>query len=249
MKNFKFLVILFYYNRPNLVKNALNSLKNSEYTNWELAFIDDGSDIPGESIVKYTFSDLSNITFYNSNDSIQDKIKRNGYQGSNMGMYGQQALVDSKSDYAIFLCDDDMILPSYLGNLNTFYNINIDKNYSYCHIKVYDPKITIPSEPFDKSLYHQNITEPTCPFYKLDMSQVSFNVKETLNQGIKFPYPYTVNIDAEIFLQMYSRWGDITFNGIDGEYKAIYEDNLMRRAGDVIGKRQEDKHVFNVKIK
>jgi len=249
MKNYKFLIISFYYNRPNLVKNALLSLKNSTYANWELAFIDDGSDIPGEDIVKDIFEDTSNISFYNSYDSLEDKMKRRGYQGSNMGLYAQKALDKSNSDYGLFLCDDDMLIPDYLEKLNKFYNINPEKYYSYCHIKTYDPKELIPTEPFDKVEYKQNITESTNPFYKLDMSQVSFNVKEAQKEEIYFPYPLTVNIDAEVFLQMHQKWGDITFNGIDGEYKAIYEDNLMRRSGQVVGKRESEDYVYKIKFK
>jgi len=248
MTNYKFLIICFYYNRPNLVKNALYSLKNSNYTNWELAFIDDGSDISGEEIVKNIFVDTSNITFYNSYDTLEDKMKRRGHQGSNMGKYAQQALDSSKCDYGLFLCDDDILVPNYLEKLNEFYNNNLDKFYSYCHIKTYDPKVEIPSEPFEKVTYHQNITEPTNPFYKLDMSQVSFNVKECQKEKIFFPYPLTVNIDAEVFLQMYQKWGNITYNGIDGEYKAIYEDNLMRRSGQVVGKRESEDYVYKIKL-
>ena len=39
----KFLILLFYYDRPKMVRNALQSVKELNYKNWELAFIDDGS--------------------------------------------------------------------------------------------------------------------------------------------------------------------------------------------------------------
>lgn len=249
MKNFKFLIIVFYYNRPELVKNALLSIKNSSYSNWEIAFIDDGSEILGKPIVESIFEDTSNITFYRSNDTVEDKVKRNGYQGSLMGMYAQEALKNSTSDYCLMLCDDDILVVDYLEKLNYFYNRYPHHYYSYCHIKKYDPTQIIPIEPFNKEEYHQNVTEPVCPYYKLDMSQVSFNIQETLKAGVVFPFPYTVNIDAEVFLKMYYAWGNIHFNGIDGQYKAIFEDNLMRRAGAVLGKIQTDEHVYNILLK
>lgn len=245
----KFLIILFYYNRSELVKNALKSLQNSTYTNWELAFIDDGSDILGEPIVREIFKDTSNISFYRTNDTVEDKLKRNGYQGSLMGKLAQDALETSSSDYCVMLCDDDMLVPDYLEKLNSYYINNSDKLYSYCHIKIYDPTKIIPYEPFQKQDYVQNVVEPVCPYYRLDMSQVSFNLKSTLEYKIKFKFPYTVNIDAELFLNMYSVWGDIHFNGIDGQYKAIYEDNLMRRAGKVVGNVESEQHVYSIKYR
>lgn len=248
MKNFKFLIISFYYNRPNLFKNSLLSLYNSTYKNWELAVIDDGSDIEGESIAKNIFKDISNITFYNSFDTLEHKMQRNGHQGSNMGKYAQEALECSNSDYALFLCDDDMLLTDYLEKLNQYYILNEDIYYSYSHIKIYNPKDGMPFEPFIKKEYHQNIEEPTCPFYKLDMSQISFNVREYRKEKIKFPYPLTVNVDAEVFLQMYQKWGNVVYNGIDGQYKAIYEDNLMVRAGKVLGGIESEEYVYKINI-
>ena len=44
MKNFKFLIVLPYYNRPEMFRNGLKSLLESTYDNWHLAVIDDGSD-------------------------------------------------------------------------------------------------------------------------------------------------------------------------------------------------------------
>ena len=53
-KELKFLILLFYYNRPKMVLNALNSINKLSYKNFEIAFIDDGSDNPGEPVVKET---------------------------------------------------------------------------------------------------------------------------------------------------------------------------------------------------
>ena len=42
--NLKFLIVLAYYKRPNMVLNALHSIANLTYNNWHLAFIDDSGD-------------------------------------------------------------------------------------------------------------------------------------------------------------------------------------------------------------
>ena len=42
--NLKFLIVLVYYKRPKMVLNALESIKNLSYGNWQLDFIDDSGD-------------------------------------------------------------------------------------------------------------------------------------------------------------------------------------------------------------
>jgi hypothetical protein len=41
-----FLLILAYYDRPRIVRNALNSIAHLQSENWELVVIDDGSPRP-----------------------------------------------------------------------------------------------------------------------------------------------------------------------------------------------------------
>src|SRR5258706_11440151 len=65
----KIQILLMYYDRPNIVKNALNSIKEMNYDNWELVFLDDGSVTSGESIVKDILKDsLHKVRFFNTND-------------------------------------------------------------------------------------------------------------------------------------------------------------------------------------
>jgi len=48
----KIVILLLYYDRPKMVRNALKSIKDLNYKNWELVFIDDGSKEPGRPIVE-----------------------------------------------------------------------------------------------------------------------------------------------------------------------------------------------------
>ena len=66
-KGLKFLILLFYYNRPKMVLNALTSINKLSYKNIEIAFIDDGSDHPGEPVAREHLnpSILKNVKFYN----------------------------------------------------------------------------------------------------------------------------------------------------------------------------------------
>jgi glycosyltransferase involved in cell wall biosynthesis len=245
----KILVIFFYYNRPELVKYGLESLKEHNYDNWEVAFIDDGSEIPADNTIKEMFGEPNKFTIYKTNDTAEIKMKRNGINGSMMGKYAHDAILKSDADYVITLCDDDALYQGYFKNLVEFFRNNPDKNYVYSHIKPYDPTVEPPREPLALKPHSLNKTGKIHPFYALDMSQVSFRRRAYVDDGISFPYPYTVNLDAEMFLVMQKHWGDVTFSGFIGQYKAIYTDSLSHRMGQVLGKMQEPSYIFNVKVK
>jgi glycosyltransferase involved in cell wall biosynthesis len=250
----KFLILLFYYNRPNQVRTSLESIKNHEYQNWELCFIDDGSEEPGEPIVREILSDqLNKIRFMNTHDTIETKTERNKEQGSVFGKFAQQAVEESDADYVIMLCDDDALYPNYLNNLNQFFNSHPEDVYVYSHIHIYDPVLTSikNNPPFVN--HHLNKTEEVCPFYSLDMSQISWNRKKCIDAGVKFRYPLTANLDAELYLQMYSAFGKCRFTGFIGQYKAMdmggYKDQLSHRMGQRLINVGNPEDVYKIKIK
>ena len=61
--NYTFLILIPYYNRPKDLLLALKSLQNQTHKNWKCAFVDDGSDEPGELVVKSFFNkeDLNKV--------------------------------------------------------------------------------------------------------------------------------------------------------------------------------------------
>lgn len=87
-------VIIPTYNRDQLIRNAVQSVINQTYTNWELIIVDDGStDKTREVVSEYIEKDPRIRYFY----------KENGGQGSarNLGIR------ESKGDYIAFLDSDD----------------------------------------------------------------------------------------------------------------------------------------------
>ena len=121
-KDLKFLIIFFYYNRPDMVRNALNSINKLTYKNFEIAFIDDGSEVKGEPIVRSILkpSFLKKVNFIDTNDTVEDKINR---EGSEIGKYANEAIKESDADIVLMLCDDDAMVPDYLNSLNRFINL------------------------------------------------------------------------------------------------------------------------------
>ena len=201
----KILILLFYFNRPNLVKIALNSIKKHNYQNWEIAFIDDGSEAEGRPIVEEILPEsIDKIKFYNTNDSIEVKMNRNREDGSIFGKYAQQAMMESDAEFVVMLCDDDALYPDYLKNLNDYFINHQEEKYVYSHIHTYDPILTPldANPPFEP--HHLNKTEPLNPHFKIDMSQVAWRRKSYIESKIQFPYPMTINCDAVIFNQMFN---------------------------------------------
>lgn len=250
----KILILLFYYERPNLVRIALNSIKTHNYKNWEIGFIDDGSETPGEPIVREILKDhLDKIRFYNTNDTIQTKIERNKEHGSIFGKLAQEAINDSNSDYVVMLCDDDALYPEYFNNLNTYFNDHPDEKYVYSHIHTYDPILTKLEDNPPYEFHHLNKTEPINPYFNIDMSQVSWRRKSFVDANIKFPYPMTANLDSVIFNQMFNKFGPCKFSGFIGEYKGMYKggfrDQLSHRMGDRLAELNKPEDIFKITIK
>lgn len=252
--NKKILILFFYYDRPNLVKVALNSIKNHSYKNWEIAFIDDGSPNPGEPIVKEVLSEyISQIKFYNTNDTVENKVNRKQEDGSIFGKYAQQAIEESDSDYVIMLCDDDALYPDYFNNLVKYFEEHPDEKYVYSHIHTYDPVLTKIEDNPPYEYHHLNKTEPLNPHFKIDMSQVAWRRKDFIEKKIKFPYPMTANLDAVIYNQMFNMFGDCHFSGFIGQYKGMdkggYKDQLSHRMGKRIAKINKPEDVYKTDIK
>lgn len=223
----KILILLAYYERYNMVRMALESIKNQSYSNWELAFCDDGSIEPGKPVVeKILNNDLHKVRFYNTNDSVEQK-RKNG--GSRHGAMLNDAMNQSDADIAIILCDDDILFPRYLELLNNFYTKNLN-NYSYCHVSVYNPLQISEYSDIKINIYNSyNHTADINPVNRVDASQVSWRLKEAKKNNIGFPSIKTSNLDADFYSKLYENFGLCSFNGIIGQHKGIHEDQLYNR--------------------
>lgn len=230
MENLKFELIIAYYKRPKIVKNALQSIKENTYKNWHLTFIDDsGDDTFRDDLFNFGF-DEGKIEYVPILMSDEDKNK---IGGSIFGKYINEAIIKSKSDIIILICDDDAITENYLTDLNNFYNKNINEKWSYCHLNFYNPdkESYKESKHFCEniSLNNSNLNGPTeriNPCCRVDSSQVSFRRESLVDKLIYYPYPKTANLDADIFMRFFNVWGSCPFNGIVGQYKGWFENQL-----------------------
>jgi hypothetical protein len=239
----KILILLLYYNRPNMVKTALKSIKDLNYTSWELAFIDDGSEKVGKPIVEEVLKDsLDKVKFYRSDDKTQDKLDRGG---SLVGEYMNLAIEKSDANICIMLCDDDALEKDYFTNLNKWFKDHPNKMYCYSHVILFDPfsenpdtidpisKIHVPSlakwgKPAESDRFKNfwNKTKEINCANQVDAAQVAW--RKNCQAG--FPSPRTKNLDAIFYSQLYNQHGKAPFSGFFGQYKGIYSDALDTRS-------------------
>lgn len=236
------LILLFYYDRPEMVKNALNSINESSYTNLKIAFIDDGSKTPGKPIVEQILKPelLNKTTFYNTNHSVEDKINQGG---SIFGKLANEAIQTLKCDLAIMLCDDDALTSYYLEYLNEYFKLNPEVNHCYSKVLFFDPSKEHYSKATKECNYIHpgssyeilNIWEtPINPYCKVDSSQVAWRTSCNIDNNIWFPYPQTKNLDASLYEQLYNKCGPCYPTFIYGQYKAAFDDCLGNRVKDNI---------------
>lgn len=241
MEQQKFLILLFYYERPNIVKNALRSLNELEYDNFEIAFIDDGSISPGKLIAEeiLTGNVLQRVTFYNTNDSIEQKKSQGG---SVFGKLANEAIQNSDAEYALMLCDDDAIVSDYLLYLNEYFRLNDFVTYCYSKVYFFDPTQETYKQFKDQPTYSHpgstytlnHYTEPINPVGKVDASQICWKISCNKYGDIWFPYPLTRGLDAALYQQLFDKYGYCYPTFTYGQYKGAFADQL--------GNRWIDKH-------
>jgi glycosyltransferase involved in cell wall biosynthesis len=230
MKMNKFLIILAYYDRPVIVQNALKSILDITYPEFEVHFIDDGSTNRGEPVVREMCSSIiDKFTFHYIDNTIEQK-KAQG--GSIHGKYLNLAIEQSDADHVIILCDDDAIFPHFLTKLNVFLNKeeNLDKKYFYHNIVLYDSirePYTVGVERMDLSYFTNAHTQPIHCTCRVDSTQVTYSRKFFVENGLSYPAPQTSGLDASIYEQMFNAWGPAYYSGLISQVKSNNEDNLI----------------------
>ena len=227
------LVLMCYYERPNMVTVGLQSLLAQTYPNWRLAFVDDGSAQPGEPILKRVMEPvMDKVTVYNTGDSVETKIAKGG---SRFGSFWNRAIEEIPADIAVMLCDDDALIPEYFENLNTWFQENEGQAYCFSHVRVFDPFELTDLDEIEGTPHSLNMTGSISPSNQIDASQVAWRTSCQLEGGVWFPSPCTVALDSAFYNGLHAKYGDCPFSGFEGQYKGKHESALSVR-GDTYGK-------------
>lgn len=104
MKKILFSIILPVYNAEKYVANAINSVINQDYKNWELIIVDDGSNDNSCKIIKKFLNDNRINYIYEKNSGVS--AARNN------------ALRHAKGDYVLFIDSDDYFSMNLLDDMS-----------------------------------------------------------------------------------------------------------------------------------
>jgi hypothetical protein len=230
----RILILCSYYQRPKLVRNALNSIlaANEHHQDWELAFGDDGSKIPGRPIVEEVLKDhLQKIKFVESGMSMEDKI----HNGLMLGKMANEAITESSADVAIILCDDDELCPEYLRNLSNFFESKPNVLYAYSNIHIYNPLFQKSCDVVNLNNKYNQWSGPINPVGKVDATQVAWRLSCCKDYGAWFQEstkcvsgkPWVKDTDKGFFENLYEKCGDCHQTGIIAQYKGIHDYQLL----------------------
>lgn len=232
--NLKIAIALAYYKRPNIVLNALQSIKEIDYDNWHLFFIDDSGNEEFRKTLDNFGLPKNKYTYMPILDSDEVKIKQGG---SRHGEFINKIYYEQYFDLGVTLCDDDAIFKDYFKVMNEFYKNNPKEIWAYCHVKFFNPEIENYKDakliPWDKTLNTSELNQFTCrigPSCRVDGAQVSFRLSAFRELGIKYPSPRTRDCDRAVFEQIQMYLGDnCPFIGTFGQYKGWFKDQLGYR--------------------
>lgn len=235
MEENKIIIIMPYYERPKMVLNALKSVSEMNYKNYIFAIIDDGSKMfPMRQILLDHNEYNKNIILYETNHSIEDKLK---FGGSKHGLFMNKAIEENESDICIMFSDDDAITKDYCKNLNEFYKKNLHIKYSYSHVIPFDPLSEMYDERTERNYQtsaatNLNKIHEINPCCQIDSTQVSWRRECNMEDGIWFNGNITKNLDADFYDKMFNRYGYCSFNGMIGCYKGFHKEQLGGRVGE-----------------
>ena len=241
MENTKFLIILAYYKRPKMVLNALNSIKNLKYLNWQLDFIDDSGDDAFKEDLLNLGLDNSKVNYISTYDT--DEMKKS-IGGSRHGHFMNESIKKSDADVVVILCDDDAIIEDGLNKLDAFYTKNPEVRWAYSFVKYYNPimeSIEQASEDYERirkygSTVNLNVDHgPTSPANRCDSTQVTFRRENFTERNVWYPSPMTRALDYHIYTTMYAHYGPCYPTLEYVQYKGVFADQLGSRAyNDII---------------
>jgi hypothetical protein len=232
----KILILMSYYNRPILVRNALQSIlrANEYHQDWELAFGDDASEIPGRPIVEEVLKGHLDkvVTFVRNESTFEDKIR----EGLVLGKMANKAMAESDADIALILCDDDELHPKYLKKLSDFFTAYPGIMYCYSYVKIFNPLLQKSSDVQGRGGHRFNKwTEPIDPVNKVDASQVAWRLsccKELdawfgeSTRGVQGK-PWVLDTDKSLFKNLYEKCGPCYPTGFVGQFKGVHDYQLL----------------------
>ncbi|MEJ5284065.1 MAG: glycosyltransferase family 2 protein [Brevinematia bacterium] len=181
-------VILPTFNRLKLLNEALESLSNQTFKDFEVIVINDGGEIPKKVIENW--NNILDIKLINSNINNGPGIARN------------IGIEESQGDFLAFLDDDDIFLPSHL-EYGVKFLVKSNLDFIYTNMIMSSKRIKYPPKFFTKEyriIGYKFVKDflMICCFFTLG----TFICRNFKNTSIRFSNLFTVCEDWELQLKL-----------------------------------------------
>lgn len=224
------LILLLYYQRPEMVKHALRSVAQQTTDRWQLMVLDDSE--PNFGHAKLLDAIKGEGLYHKAvvfKTGTHPSVRAH-HGGSLVGQTMNAILDSTPCETAIMLCDDDALIPDYIENGQRYFEAHPSEVYAYCHVRIYDPTCEVPGPHLPKRPYFTNREGAVYPSCAVDASQVMWRTKVNKDGMAMFPnFPQTKNLDAFFYHHLGQNYGPGNFMGFDGQYKGIFDDQLGTR--------------------
>jgi len=188
-------VILSTFNRPRLLKVAIDSILGQTSKDWELWVLDDGSSYDFKKQIILPYKD-SRIHFFQG-----EKLKLSErYAGSRISFLVNYLLDRSSNELVSYLCDDDYYWPEAIGGVIDFFKNHPEVNVGFGKLTYSHSESDERPREKRELRYFEN---PIMPFNKLDHNQV-IHRRECLKY-VKWPgsgFPWPLGPDAFFFSEL-----------------------------------------------
>lgn len=105
-------VVLTTWNQPAMLREAIQSVIDQTFQDWELLLLDDNSDDPAQAKVLEWAGEIPGCTVARSRVATEDRRNKVRY-----AVLANVGLKLAKGEYITYLCDDDYYLPHRLEKM------------------------------------------------------------------------------------------------------------------------------------
>jgi len=194
-------VILVSYNRPTMVKKAIESVLSQKDCEFTLYIMDDNSNIETKNVLSQYAKNYKNIVLYISDIKEEDRFKTiPGAKNINI------ALKMGTSEYISYLTDDCYYLPNRLKIMSDYLNENSN---TYC---VYGLQNVMDLDGRIKEIRGKDLGDVEYPHCKLDINQIMHR-RSILEKTGYFEEDniaqYMYQADGEFFMRIVKHFGSI----------------------------------------
>ncbi len=184
----KITCILTSYNRPRMIRQALKSVADQTYKNYELLIFDDSNAFKiWDAVAEFQFP---SVQIHHTNLTAEERRAR-GRLGVNCNI----GLHIAQGDLICFLCDDDYYYPDWFYKAAWFFESNHDKRVAFGALSYSKSEdMVFPIHGF--GIWHEGVVVD--PANRLDHNQV---IHRRFDPAFRWPEDFhsSVSPDASYF--------------------------------------------------